>query len=167
MDTLSRRGRAAVIAPLAIALLVASSPAALAQAAKLKWGPAPPVFPAGARMAVVSGDPSKAGPFVAQMSMPSGYRIAPHWHPTDEHILVKEGTLLIGMGDKMDAPAMKSTTVLKVGQKGEAKANMHHFAVARGRTVIEVSAQGPFTLTYVNPGDDPQKSTAPKAKAKA
>jgi len=50
--------------------------------AGLHWGPAPAVFPMGARMAVVSGDPSKAGLFTVQLAMPSGYKIAPHFHPT-------------------------------------------------------------------------------------
>jgi quercetin dioxygenase-like cupin family protein len=168
MFTLSRSARVVVAPALAVALLAASSPISHAQqAAKLKWGPAPAVFPHGAKMAVVSGDPSKAGTFTAQLSMPSGYRIAPHWHPTDEHILVKQGTLLLGMGDTMSVATMKTMKPLKVGESGVATANMHHYAAARGHTVIEVSATGPFALTYVNPADDPQKAVAAKAKGKA
>ena len=41
----------------------------------LKWGAAPPVFPAGAQMAVLSGDPSKAGTFVIRLKMPAGYKV--------------------------------------------------------------------------------------------
>src|SRR2546426_10640076 len=67
-----------------------AAPAApAAQAAPLKWGPAPASFPAGANMAVVSGDPSKPGLFTIRLSMPDGYRILPHFHPTDEAV---EGT---------------------------------------------------------------------------
>ena len=126
---------------LSTCLLLAVAPAIHAQAA-LKWGPAPAVFPMGARMAVVSGDPSKAGPFVVELAMPSGYQIAPHFHPTDEVVEVKKGTLLVGMGDKFDL------------------AKAHHFAAAQGATFISVSAMGPFALTYVNPADDPQKQGA-------
>ena len=32
---------------------------------------------------------------------------------------------------------------------------MHHYAIARGRTVVQVHAMGPFALTYVHPQDDP------------
>jgi mannose-6-phosphate isomerase-like protein (cupin superfamily) len=167
MFPLSRPIRAMLAPSLAIALLAASSPVARAQAAKLKWGPAPPALPHGAKVAVVSGDPGKTGPFTLQLSVPSGYRIAPHWHPTDEHLVVKEGTFLVGMGDKMDANTMKSMTVLKVGQSGDAKANQHHFAAARGHTVVEVSGTGPFVVNYVNPADDPRQATAAKGKAKA
>jgi hypothetical protein len=30
-----------------------------------------------------------------------------------------------------------------------------HFAVMKGETVIQVHGTGPFTLTYVNPADNP------------
>lgn len=33
-------------------------------ASSLKWGPAPSVFPKGAQVAVLSGDPFKDGPYV-------------------------------------------------------------------------------------------------------
>ena len=36
-----------------------------------------------------------------------------------------------------------------------AKANMAHFASARGITEVQVHAIGPFQLTYVHPEDDP------------
>ncbi|MBW8868322.1 MAG: hypothetical protein JF610_13515 [Acidobacteria bacterium] len=45
----------------------------------LTWGPAPDVFPAGAKMAVERGDPSKSGEFVVRLSFPAGYKIPPHW----------------------------------------------------------------------------------------
>lgn len=166
MFTFSRTTRV-VMPALALALLAGSSPMARAQQpAKLKWGPAPAVFPRGAKMAVVSGDPTKTGPFTAQLSLPSGYRIPPHWHPTDEHIVVRQGTLLLGTGDTMNRETMKTMKALKTGETGDAKANMHHYAAARGRTIVEVSAQGPFALTYVNAADDPQQRMAAKGKAK-
>jgi hypothetical protein len=36
---------------------------------------------------------------------------------------------------------------------------MHHWAVARGRTIVQVHAMGPFALTYVNAKDDPSRTT--------
>jgi quercetin dioxygenase-like cupin family protein len=134
-----------------------ATPKAKAKTATLHWGPAPPVFPKGAQMAVVSGDPGKAGEFVIQLSMPAGYKIPPHFHPTDETVQVKRGTFLVGMGDTFD---VKSTKPMKVGEKGMIAAQMHHFATARGATIVSVTAMGPFAMTYVNPADDPQKSTA-------
>lgn len=104
-------------------------------------------------MAVVSGDPSKPGMFTIDLSMPAGYRIPPHFHPTDEHVQVKKGTFMVGMGDMID---LKKTNALAVGDTGTIKASMHHFAVAKDAVTVEVTAMGPFAMTYVNPADDPQ-----------
>ena len=128
-----------------------------AKADSLQWGPAPAVFPAGAKMAVVSGDPSKPGPFTIQLSMPDGYRLAPHFHPTDETVEVKQGTFLFAMGDTFD---LAKTKPMNVGEKGSIPANMHHYATAKGATVVAVTSTGPFALTYVNPADNPQKPAA-------
>jgi quercetin dioxygenase-like cupin family protein len=105
-------------------------------------------------MAVVSGDPGKAAPFTVELSMPAGYKIPPHFHPTDESVEVKQGTFLVGMGDVFD---VHKTKPMKAGDKGQVPAQAHHFAQTKGATVVAVSAMGPFAMTYVNPADDPQK----------
>ena len=144
-----------LFAALAVALVAPTSLAAQgkAPAKELKWGPAPAVFAPGARFAVVSGDPSVSGPYVVQLSMPSNYRVAPHFHPTDEHVKVVRGTFLVGMGDTVKVAKMKR---LAVGDTITAPAQMHHYAETRGRTTVEVSGTGPFQLTYVNPKDMPK-----------
>ena len=130
---------------------------AVAQAPAIQWGPAPAVFPAGAKFAVLQGDPSKAELFTVRLEFPAGYTIPPHFHPTDEHVTVISGTFLVGMGDKAD---FTHPVVLTAGGFITAPANGHHFARARGRTIVQVHAMGPFALTYVNPADDPQKKAA-------
>src|SRR6266700_5708216 len=145
-------------APVIHAQVAPAAPAAPAAGrGGLKWGPAPAVFPKGARRAVVSGDPGKAAPFTVELAMPDGYRILPHFHPTDETVKVKRGTLLIGMGDTFDA---SQTKPMKVGETGSVPANAHHFAAVKGATIISVSAMGPFAMSYVNPADDPQRQAA-------
>ena len=135
---------------LAVAALAASflPVAAPAQAPALAWGPAPAVFPAGAKMAVLQGDPSKAEVYAVRLDMPSGYKVPPHFHPTDEHVTVISGTFLVGMGDSLDAA---HTTALAAGAFITAGANVHHYAIARGHTVVQVHGMGPFALTYVHP----------------
>jgi hypothetical protein len=39
---------------------------------------------------------------------------------------------------------------------------MHHFAWAKGETVVQINGNGPFGITYVNPDDDPSKGMASK-----
>jgi quercetin dioxygenase-like cupin family protein len=125
-----------------------------ASATQPVWGPAPAAFPAGAQMAVISGDPSKAAPFTVELKVPDGYRIPPHFHPTDETVTVKEGTFNVGMGDTLD---LAKTKAMKAGDKGTIPAGHHHYAAATGTTIVSVTAVGPFAMTYVNPADDPQK----------
>jgi anti-sigma factor ChrR (cupin superfamily) len=120
----------------------------------LKWGPAPNVFPKGAQVAVVSGDPFKDGPYVLRLKMPTGYKIAPHNHPTTENVTVLSGNFHIGMGDKFDE---KKAMELGAGGYGEAPAKMNHYAWVTSDTVVQVHGQGPFAITYVNPADDPSK----------
>jgi mannose-6-phosphate isomerase-like protein (cupin superfamily) len=118
-----------------------------------KWGPAPASLPAGASAAVLDGDPSKSGPFTLRLMFPPGYRIPPHFHPADEHVTVISGHLNVGMGDQFDK---KKGTALHAGAFGVLPAEMHHFAWASGRTVIQLNGMGPWKLTYVNPADTPK-----------
>ena len=118
----------------------------------LKWGPAPAVFPPGAKMAVLSGDPSKPGIFVIRLEMPEGYAVPAHHHSTDEYVTVISGEFHLGMGDKLDKA--KDTTLLP-GGFAQAPAGMNHFAWSTKASVVQVSAEGPFTMVYVNPADDP------------
>ncbi len=149
-----------VAAPLVASLLAFGAVAAYAQAtansAGLTWAPAPAVFPAGAKMAVVSGDPGKSGPFTIQLSMPDGYKIKRHTHPTDEHATIVAGTFLVGMGDTWTATQLKPMTT---GATGSIPANMAHFAAAKGKTVVQIESTGPLAMTYVNPADDPRTSS--------
>ena len=107
----------------------------------------------GASLAVVAGDPSKPGPYALRLRVPAGYRIMPHWHPTDENVTVLAGTVAIGMGDSWDAAKLET-----VGADGLAvlPAQMRHYFVARTAATIQVHGMGPFTLTYVNAADDPR-----------
>jgi quercetin dioxygenase-like cupin family protein len=176
---------------IAFCLIVAPIMSVAAQAPALQWGPAPMVFPAGAKMAVLQGDPGKAAIYTVRLDMPDGYRIPPHWHPTDEHITVISGNFVVGMGDKMDAKMMMSMAdkaggmsqmsgkgdmkqssmagkgdmskmmMLHAGDFVTAPATAHHYAMAKGHTIVQVHGMGPFQLTYVNPMDDPMKMKKP------
>jgi len=154
---------------LGICLLVLLPAAALAMdhmaihANSLKWGPAPPALPSGAQAAIVTGDPSKDGPYVVRLKVPKGYAVPPHTHPTDENVTVLSGTFHIAMGDKLDKT--KGDTV-KAGGFFTAKAGMQHYAWASTPVVIQVHGIGPFAITYVNPADDPRNKPTAQAMPK-
>ena len=122
----------------------------------VKWMPAPAAtgMPSVVQLAVLSGDPFKTGLFTIRLKIPDGGAVAAHWHPTDEHITVLQGTFAAGMGDKLDTSALHD---FPVGSYIAMPKKMHHFAMAKGETVVQVSAMGPFVLNYVNPADDPRK----------
>jgi hypothetical protein len=122
---------------------------------EVKWGPAPPVLQKGAMLAVVSGNPTTAGPFVIRLKVPAGYKIAPHWHPTDENVTVISGTFALGMGEKFDETKMKD---LPAGGYAQLPAEMPHYAMAKTAAVVQVHGVGPFVLNYVNPADNPAKA---------
>lgn len=143
-----------MVLALGLLLLGATTAQAQVNADNLKWGPAPPVFPKGAQMAAMAGDPGKTGLFVIRLKMPAGYKIPAHHHPTDENVTVISGVFSLGMGDKLDT---KKSATLNPGGFALAGAGMNHFAFTNKGAIVEVAAIGPFGMTYVNPGDDPTR----------
>lgn len=135
-------------------LLVGSQTLAQVRSGEEAWGPPPAGLPSGSQVAVLAGDPGKAGPFVIRAKMPAGYTIPPHSHPTMENVTVLSGDLTVGMGDKL---APEAGAKLKPGDFISLEAKMNHFAKSTNGAVIQISAQGPFEITYVNPADDPRR----------
>jgi hypothetical protein len=125
----------------------------MAPASTLKWGPPPPGLPPGAQVAIVSGDPSKAEPYVLRAQMPANYRIMPHWHPVTENVTVLSGTVALGMGDTFDAAKMQE---LPAGGFASLPTEMRHSFMSKTAATIQVHGMGPFGITYVNPADDPR-----------
>jgi hypothetical protein len=120
---------------------------------QVKWGPAPPIIPAGAQLAVLEGDPMGAtGDYTIRLKMPDGYRVAPHTHPLRENVTVISGTLIVGMGDKWDD---SKTMKFPAGSFAYLDPSMHHYAGASGETIIQIHGQAPVKFNYINPADDP------------
>jgi quercetin dioxygenase-like cupin family protein len=120
----------------------------------VQWSPAPPMFPPGAEIAVLQGDPSKAEPFTVRLRFPNGYRIPPHTHPTVENVTVLTGTFLAGMGTQFVEAGMQA---FGRDEFISVPAEHAHYAMAQGLTVIQLHGVGPVAFTYVNPADDPRR----------
>lgn len=134
----------------------AAEPGLYPEPSALKWAPAPSNVPKGAEIAVLAGDPSKSGDvFVIRLKLPSNYAIPAHNHPTTENVTIVTGTLYAGMGDTLDRDASKP---FAAGGFAAMPANMNHYAWTKEPAVIQVEAEGPFAITYVNPADDPSKA---------
>ncbi len=121
-----------------------------------QWGAAPPMLPAGAQIAIVSGDPGKNAPYTVRLKFPAHYAIPAHSHPTDENVAVVSGALTLGMGDKLDKQAAGNAT-LGPGAYALAPSGMNHYAFTGAQeTTILLYGVGPVEFKYVNPQDDPR-----------
>jgi quercetin dioxygenase-like cupin family protein len=119
----------------------------------LKWQDGPASLPKGAKIAILEGDPNQKGAFVFRIKVPDGYRIPPHTHPKPERVTVISGTFNIGMGEKFDPGKGKA---MPAGTFGTWPAGMKHFVWAKGETVLQFHGDGPWTIEYLNPKDDPR-----------
>jgi hypothetical protein len=147
-----------VLSCAAVAALLLSTPALATHGGEgLKWGDAPPVLPKGAKLAVLKGDPTKAGPYVIRLQLPAGYKIAPHSHTQTENVTVMSGSFMVGMGDKWDAKAMQT---MKAGAFGSIDGKTNHYAMAKTAAVLQIHGDGPFDMTYADAKDDPSKAAA-------
>jgi quercetin dioxygenase-like cupin family protein len=130
----------------------------IAQVKDARWGTAPPVLPAGARIAVLAGNPMEAVPYTIRLKFPPHYAIPAHSHPTDENVVVVSGALIFGMGDKL-TPSDARNEKLTPGGFALMPAGMNHYAFTTDQeTTIVLYGQGPVEFKYVNPTDDPRNA---------
>jgi quercetin dioxygenase-like cupin family protein len=102
----------------------------------------------GLDFALISGDPQKEGaPFVVRFKLSDGSKVAPHWHPVDEHVTVISGTFFMGEGEKFNESAAHE---MKAGAYALMPKETRHFAWAKGETVIQIHGIGPFKTFWVN-----------------
>lgn len=133
----------------------AGEPPALIAHDEMKWGPAPDVFPAGAQLCLLHGDPAAEGALLSvRIKASQGYVFAPHNHPHDEHITVISGRLALGSGAMLDRTAAR---ILEPGDYAFLPKEQFHYAwPAADDTVFQVELIGPFAITYARPEDDPR-----------
>lgn len=123
----------------------------------LKWMPAPPVLPKGVMIAVLRGDPFAEGFCTVRLKIPPHTTFAPHWHPTAESFSVLRGDIYLGTGDKID----RSKATRMPAMSFVSLPALHHHWVYTGddEALLDLSFYGPFQIHYVNPADDPSKSS--------
>ena len=119
-------------------------------------------FPPSARLAVVVGDPTKAGPYVIRVKVPSGVRLMPHKHPEDRVYTIISGVFYIGLGDQFDADKLQA---YPPGSVIVLPGNTHHFHWAKsGEYVSQVQGIGPLGLEYLDSRDDPRNKSSQKKR---
>ncbi|WP_228125291.1 MULTISPECIES: cupin domain-containing protein [Gluconobacter] len=120
------------------------------------WQPAPAMFPHGTKIAILTGDTTKPGPFTLRVMMPAGSFIPPHTHNLDEMLTVISGNIQHYVGQNIDTTQQRA---LGPGGFVHLPVNVPH-AIKAGRqgAVLQVSGTGPFSMAYVNPQDDPRNT---------
>lgn len=144
-----------VVLSLAAAPTAHASDHVIQELSEAQWGPAPPMLPPGAEIAVLDGNPMGDSAYTLRLKFPAGYKIPAHSHPTDEHVTVLSGSVAIGMGDKLDEMGGKALTV---GGFALMPAGMNHYAYTKEGATILLHGQGPVEFIYVDPATDPRNA---------
>jgi hypothetical protein len=113
------------------------------------------VMPYGMKVMWIYGDPSKPGPYLFRIRVPTGYKIPPVKYPDDRVTTVLKGIMWSAEGERYDPMKMKE---LEAGTFFVTKAGTPHFQWARTELVLQVMGFGPIDnpVTYINPDDDPR-----------
>jgi quercetin dioxygenase-like cupin family protein len=126
----------------------------------LKWDD-DKALPPGAKLAVIEGPLNEAVPFTFRVKFPADYKLPAHWHPAIEHVTVLSGTYNFGTGDKFDK---EKTKALTPGSFEIMPAKTNHFVWTSQETVVQIHGVGPWAINYVDPADDPRRSSAADAQ---
>jgi quercetin dioxygenase-like cupin family protein len=149
------------------ALLAASNPGraqehgshgvvTLPDAAAATYQKGPPNLPKGTQISMVSGDPSKPGPFVLRIRFPANTVIAPHTHSEAETLTILSGSITHQHGPTIDKAAGQE---LRAGGFVFLPKDMPHSLWTTEQPVeLQVNGSGPFGVNYLNPADDPSKA---------
>lgn len=124
---------------------LADEPAAVA-ANEVVFGPADPAHPdSGEEIAVLAGDPSKSGPFVARIRIKAGTVIATHTHSMPEYVTVLSGKALMSFGRTADK---SGAVTLATGSFLYLPGGQYHTLWVEEDAVADLYAIGPFDQTY-------------------
>ncbi len=101
----------------------------------------------GIEMRLLSGDPTKAGPYTISIRVPPNTRIGAHTHRDDRSAVVIAGVWYFGFGDKADDAKARA---LQPGSYYLEPADVAHFAHtgAEGATVY-ITGVGPSDTRYI------------------
>jgi hypothetical protein len=111
--------------PAAHKMAASSAKMEMATPDEMKWGDAPPIFSAGAKLAVLEGNPFGTGYYTVALKMPDGYKIMPHWHPATER-----GRLSGRVPRRHGRQDGRAARRRSAGQLRPIPPKMHHFAFA-------------------------------------
>jgi hypothetical protein len=113
-------------------------------------------LPHGVEVLYLQGDPSKPGPYIYRIRVPTGYKIPPVKYPDDRVVTILQGILWNAEGERYDPSKMKQ---YGAGTMLVTPANTPHFQWARTEVILQVMGFGPIAdpVTYIDSDDDPRR----------
>jgi quercetin dioxygenase-like cupin family protein len=113
-----------------------------------------PAFPPSVRLAILVGDPAKAGPYVTRVRAPRDAKTMPHRHPEDRVYTVISGIFYIGFGKDFDGEGL---TAYPPGAALVLPSGTWHYHWAKSSEyIVQVTAIGPLGMEYARKTDDPR-----------
>jgi hypothetical protein len=103
-------------------------------------------------MAVLEGDPKREMLFTVRFRTGSEFEMKPHWHPRNERVTILKGKIGVGFGDEIDR---KNVTWFGSGDYYVNAKDAHHFVLADGPAVLQITGIGPWKANFVE--DDNSK----------
>lgn len=102
----------------------------------------------GVTLALVTGDPAKAGLYTTHATMAAGSRVAPHTHPDPRITVVTDGTMYVGVGEVFDPARL---VAYPEGSVFVTPADVPHFMLAKdGATSVLDSGAGPSGVDFID-----------------
>lgn len=103
---------------------------------------------AGIQTRALRGDPTKAGLYTIQLTVPAKTKIEAHAHPDDRAATVISGTWYIGYGSRFEESKLKA---LLPGSFYTEPPNVNHFARTGDRAVVlQITGYGPTGTKFVD-----------------
>lgn len=102
----------------------------------------------GAQVAVLAGNPATSGLYIVRVKVPAGAVFGPHYHNETENVTVVSGTLWVGLGDKVNKAKL---VALPAGSFVHVPGKLHHYALTKTPTVLDITGIGPETMMAIKP----------------
>ena len=139
MNRLSVMVSCVLVLGAAPAMAAASGDAIILAPEKMTWTDAPQ-FGAGAKLAVLAGNPAESGPYVVRLQLPAGSAVPAHTHSDAENVTVISGKLDLGLGETPDKAKAQQ---LGPGAYFLMPAHTPHYAWTTAETVVQIHGMGP------------------------
>ena len=119
---------------------------------ELKWRPG---RVPGHEIAPITGDSTKAGPYVERVKFPANSTSQAHSHPDDRTYTVISGTWYVGYGNTFDPENLKT---LPTGSYYTEPPNVNHFSVTKeDGVIVQITGSGPTATHLFDPENAPKK----------